>query len=94
MSRFLHHRPPHAHPGSAGDGTRLADLTPGQSGVIRRILGDPGVVRRLMELGLVPGTPVQIIRHAPLGDPVELLVRGTHLSIQRSEAGRIHVEPA
>jgi Fe2+ transport system protein FeoA len=47
-----------------------------------------------MELGLVPGTPVELVRCAPFGDPFELKVRGTHLSIRRSEAERVHVEPA
>jgi ferrous iron transport protein A len=45
-----------------------------------------------MELGLVPGTPVQVVRRAPLGDPVELRVRRTHLSIRRSEAELVYVE--
>ena len=50
-------------------------------------------VRRLMDLGLVPGHAVRYVRAAPLGDPLELVVRGTHLSLRRSEAGRVHVEP-
>jgi Fe2+ transport system protein FeoA len=45
-----------------------------------------------MELGLVPGTKVQLVRRAPMGDPIELIVRGTHFSIRRSEANRIHVD--
>ncbi len=72
---------------------RLDQLGPGDRCVIRGIDGDPGIVRRLMELGLVPGTPVELVRVAPLGDPCELVVRGTHLSLRRSEAGHVHVEP-
>lgn len=71
---------------------RLDRLTPGASAVIQGIEGDGPLVRRLMDLGLVPGTAIRYIRSAPLGDPLELLVRGTHLSLRRSEAARVHVE--
>jgi ferrous iron transport protein A len=73
---------------------RLAELAPGESGVIVRIHGDGAFARRLMELGLVPGTKVEVVRHAPLGDPVELRVRRVHLSIRRSEANHIRVARA
>ncbi len=79
---------------SNGNGwTTLDRLSPGGNGVVRRIDGEPSAVRRLMDLGLVPGTPVQHVRRAPLGDPMEIVVRGMHLSIRRTEAGRVHVEP-
>jgi ferrous iron transport protein A len=71
----------------------LALLRPGESGVIVRLDGDHGIKRRLMELGLVPGTIVEVVRLAPLGDPVELRLREIHLSIRRSEAAHIHVAP-
>jgi ferrous iron transport protein A len=71
----------------------LDQLEPGRDGIIRELEGETPAVRRLMDLGLVPGTPVRYVRAAPLGDPLELIVRGTHLSIRRSEAGRVHVEP-
>jgi ferrous iron transport protein A len=80
-------------PPDDGDGVRLAQLRPGERGVIREIDGVPATVRRLMELGLVPGTAVELVRAAPLGDPFELRVRGTHLSIRRSEAEQVHVDP-
>lgn len=77
----------------------LTDLTldrlePSEGGRILRVEGVRSVVRRLMELGLVPGTDVQVVRAAPLGDPIELVVRGVHLSVRRSEARLIYVEPA
>jgi Fe2+ transport system protein FeoA len=72
-------------------GRPLDRLSPGESGVIERLDGDPAMVQRLMELGLVPGTGVEVVRHAPLGDPVELRVRQVHLSLRRSEAAHIHV---
>ncbi len=70
----------------------LDQLEPGQRGVILRLDGDTGAVRRLMELGLVPGTRVEVLRRAPLGDPIELRLRQIHLSLRRSEAAFIHVE--
>ncbi len=71
----------------------LAQLAPGERGRIARIDAEPAITRRLMELGLVPGTEVQMIRRAPLGDPLEVALRGLRLSLRRSEAGHIHVEP-
>jgi Fe2+ transport system protein FeoA len=49
---------------------------------------------RLLELGLVPGTVVELVRFAPLGDPVEIHVRGSNLSLRRHEAEQIFVEAA
>jgi ferrous iron transport protein A len=75
-----------------GDGHSSLDrLEPGESSIILRIEGDHAVVRRLMELGLVPGTEIEVVRRAPLGDPVEVRIRQVHLSIRRAEAARIHV---
>jgi len=71
----------------------LDRLTPGASAIIMGIEGDGPLARRLMDLGLVPGTAIRFVRSAPLGDPLELVVRGTHLSLRRSEAARVHVEP-
>jgi ferrous iron transport protein A len=73
--------------------TSLDRLPPGAHCVVREIDGEAPAVRRLMDLGLVPGTRVRLVRAAPLGDPLELVVRGTHLSLRRSEAGHVHVEP-
>ncbi len=82
-------------PPFGGEGERSLDrLAPGESGTIARIDGEPAIARRLMELGLVPGTTVEMIRTAPLGDPLELTVRGMHLSLRRSEARSIHVARA
>jgi ferrous iron transport protein A len=75
-------------------GRTLDQLEPGESGVILRVEGHASVARRLMELGLVPGTPIEVVRLAPLGDPLELRIRRVHLSIRRSEAAHIHVEPS
>jgi Fe2+ transport system protein FeoA len=56
------------------------------------VSGGRPVVRRLLEMGLVPGTPVTLRRVAPLGDPIELRVRNYSLSIRRDEALGIEVD--
>jgi Fe2+ transport system protein FeoA len=70
----------------------LADLRPGQGGEIAAIDCNRRMARRLMEMGLLPGTPVRIVRIAPLGDPMELRLREYSLSVRRSEAAQIAVE--
>jgi ferrous iron transport protein A len=69
----------------------LDRLDPGERGIIARVNGSPGSVRRLMELGIVPGTVIEVVRRAPLGDPIELRVRSVHLALRREEAAFIHV---
>ena len=67
----------------------VAELSPTESGVVETIGGERAFRRRLMELGLVPGTPVVLRQVAPLGDPLELEVRGCRLSIRRREAAEV-----
>ena len=64
----------------------LDRLAVGQSGCIESVVarGDRGM--RLMEMGLTPGTVVRVARVAPLGDPIDILVRGYHLSLRAAEA--------
>lgn len=70
----------------------LSDLPLGTRAVVRELRGEPSLRLRLMEMGLVPGTVVSVRRRAPLGDPIELAVRGYSLSIRGSEASQIQVE--
>ena len=76
-----------------GAAHQLAELSVGASATVARLRCERTVARRLMEMGLLPGTTVQVRRIAPLGDPIELRLRGFSLSIRRSEAERIEVEP-
>lgn len=69
----------------------LAQVPAGQSATIAYVGGERSFRRRLMELGLVPGTRVELIAIAPLGDPLELRVRGCSLSIRRSDADSVAV---
>ena len=70
----------------------LSEIPIGQVVQVARITGSGSFRRRLMELGLVPGTRVELLRIAPLGDPLELLVRGASLSIRKQEASAIEVQ--
>jgi ferrous iron transport protein A len=69
----------------------LAQTRIGQVVTIEHVAGEGSFRRRLMELGLVPGTRVEVVGVAPLGDPLELLVRGGSISIRRAEAEGVSV---
>ena len=71
---------------------KLSELTPGQSGRVQRLEGQGSARQRLQEMGLIRGTTVQFVRSAPLGDPIEIRVRGYHLSLRRQEADSVVVE--
>ncbi len=70
----------------------LAQLAPGDRGKVAKVAGDAEAARRLMEMGLMRGTTVEVIRMAPLGDPLEVRVRGFMLTLRRAEAEHIEVE--
>ena len=72
----------------------LAELPHHHPALLRAIGGERSFRRRLLELGLVPGTEIRVRNVAPLGDPIEIELRGCRLSIRRAEALRIDVEPA
>ena len=72
----------------------LTALQGGQSATITEIKAPPEHRGRLLELGLVPGTAVELERFALLGDPVEIKVRGYHLTLRRHEAEQIYVRCA
>ena len=71
---------------------KLSALQPGEGGTVVEISGSGDGVQRLMDMGLIRGTAVKVIRHAPLGDPLEVRVRGFMLTLRRSEAEHITVE--
>jgi len=64
----------------------LGELPVGGSGTVSRVEGARAFRRRLLELGLTPGIQVEVLRVAPLGDPIEVLVRGYRLSLRRDDA--------
>lgn len=70
----------------------LGDVSVGSAATVIALAGEAGFRRRLMELGVLPGTRIELVRVAPLGDPMELRVRGCALSIRRDEARSIAVD--
>jgi ferrous iron transport protein A len=71
--------------------TTLNTLPYGLEARVVSVEGEGAVARRLMEMGVVPGAPVCVIKAAPLGDPIEVRVRGYHLALRRAEAQTILV---
>jgi Fe2+ transport system protein FeoA len=71
--------------------SNLTDLPIGAPGRVLSIAGSGSVARRLMEMGVVPGAPVRVIKSAPLGGPMEIWVRGYHLALRQAEAKTILV---
>jgi len=94
--------PPHAPArsaipvGASSRDCRLSDLAPGARARVTAVEGHGPSERRLMDLGLLPGTRVRAVRRAPLGDPVEFELRGYRLCLRRRDAACVHVrlEPA
>ncbi len=72
-------------------GRTLDDLNIGEKGRIGDILAGPGLGRRLLEMGLTCGTGISLVRRAPMGDPLEVRVRGYHLTLRRSEARAVQL---
>ena len=71
--------------------TQLHLLRPGQRATITRINGASALRRRFIEMGIVKGETILIERHAPLGDPIEYLVKGYHLALRKEEANQIEL---
>ena len=78
--------------GTTAQTIRLDELKPGEKGTIKQIRGTAGEEVHLMEMGLLPGTSVELIKRAPMGDPIEIRVRSYHLSIRCAEARSVMVE--
>ncbi len=84
--------------GGSGNGTALyeaymtlSDLKPGFSGIITAVGGGGALRRRLLDMGLTPKTKVMVRKVAPMGDPVELHLRGYELTIRRDDAAKIEI---
>lgn len=69
----------------------LSQLPIGETAVISAVHGDRHLRRRLLELGLLPGTEVRLVRRAPFGDAIEVRLRGYSLSIRESEAAGVRI---
>ncbi len=70
----------------------LASAAVGTEAKVKNIIGETAVTRRLMEMGVVPGVAVRVVKTAPFGCPMEIRVRGYNLAIRRSEAQAIEIQ--
>ena len=70
----------------------LKDMRPGETAPVARLLGEGPVKRRIMDMGITRGTEIFVRKVAPLGDPMELSVRGYELSIRKADAEMIEME--
>lgn len=73
--------------------SHLSDLSPGQRGCVTAIDGGLDIRRRLREMGLTVGVEVELVRRAPLGDPIDIRLRGYHMSLRKSEAACVQLAP-
>lgn len=70
----------------------LSELEPEEHGTIQQIGGRGALRKRLLDMGVVPGAEIEVVRVAPLGDPIEYMVKGYRLSLRRSEAAHVSIE--
>lgn len=70
----------------------LKELSPGQQGKVTSIGSTGPIKRRIMDMGVTPGVEVKVVKVAPLGDPIEVNIRGYELSLRKEEAAQIQVE--
>lgn len=91
------HRHRHRHRGGGGAGgcawagPSLNDLGPGAGGRVWRLHGDGAIRQRLLDLGLLPGAEIVVVRSAPLLDPIEIKVGSAFLTLRRAEAMTIEM---
>lgn len=71
---------------------KLSDMKPGEVGTVAAVNGTGNVKHRLVDMGVVPGTAVRVMKYAPLADPVEIKVKNFELSLRISEAQMIDIE--
>jgi len=70
----------------------LKDIKVGSSGRVLAVGGEKVLRRRLLDMGITPGTQITVKKAAPMGDPIELFIRGYALTIRLEEAGKIDIE--
>ncbi len=70
----------------------LRDFKIGESGTVKKLHGEGALKRRIMDMGITKGIEIKVRKVAPLGDPVEITVRGYELSLRKSDAENIEME--
>jgi Fe2+ transport system protein FeoA len=70
---------------------QLSEVKQGQTAIIERIGGSGALRRRILEMGIIKGTEIYVEKYAPLKDPLEIIIRGAHVSLRVEEAAQISV---
>lgn len=70
----------------------LDQLQPGEAGIVAKVSGTGAVKRRIIDMGLVGGTQVTVMKFAPLGDPMEIKVKNFNLSLRKTEAALVEIQ--
>ena len=71
---------------------KLDQIEKGETGLVKSVEGDGKIRRRLFDMGVTPGTKVVLRKKAPMGDPIELTIRGYELSLRKAEAALVNIE--
>ena len=71
---------------------KLSEFSIGETGIIVKVEADSKIKRRLFDMGVTPGAEVYLRKKAPLGDPLELTIRGYELTLRKSEASSVSAE--
>ena len=74
------------------EGKFLSDIKPGEGGVVKAVAGEGKIRRRLFDMGVTPGAQFTVRKVAPLGDPIEITLRGYELTLRKAEAACVEVE--
>lgn len=69
----------------------MDELTVGQKGAVKAVRAPKQLKRRLMDMGFTKGVPIEVIKLAPMGDPIEVSIRGYHLCLRKAEARKIEL---
>ncbi len=70
----------------------LSQFAPGESGMVAKVNGEGALRRRLFDMGVTPGAEVTLRKKAPLGDPLEVTLRGYELTLRKSEAACVEMK--
>ena len=68
---------------------KLCDYKPGQKGKIRQVCGEPTFRLRMMEMGFIRGAEIEVVKYAPLSDPMEFVIKGYHITLRKDQAADI-----
>lgn len=71
---------------------KLDQIAKGETGLVKSVEGDGKIRRRLFDMGVTPGAVVTLRKKAPMGDPIEVTIRGYELSLRKAEAALVNIE--